>query len=148
MGEAGKGFSESAVTNERRSDSTRMGNTVEKIVEFIKPYFDERHHGKIAGAVEWHIKNRTFDYALDGDGEMVAVVLWTLTPDKKTANIRELIIRPDWKWRGVYQDFLLRAIKETPSIETITFKRLRKGNGRLRRYSMEKFIRRALNERQ
>lgn len=119
---------------------------IEKIVEFIKPYYEDRYHEKIRLSVEKHLQQGTYDYACDKSG-LVAVVLWILREDGRTIHVRELIIRPDWRRRGLLRDFLLRVLYNNPNLEVLSFARLRKGSGRIRRYDIRNFLRRT-HERQ
>lgn len=111
--------------------------TKNKIVEFLKPYYQETSYETIFNGIDKYFTRGTYDYALK-DGEVVGVVLWELLNEETVAHIKDLIIREDFRGTGIWKDFVLRAMQHNPRIKKISFNRLRRNDGKTRTYCIEK----------
>lgn len=109
------------------------------IVKFIKPYYPETDTEIITAGIERYRKRGTFDYALDNDLKVVAVVLYELRLDNTVIHVKDLIIRKDWWGKKMFKDFAARALQRHPTIKRISFSRERRDDARVRNYDFMKF---------
>jgi len=107
-------------------------NDIEKILDFIQEHLKYSDRELLKKYIKEHEKYGTFDYAVDSNGNIVAVVRYNMLQGYTLASILDFAIRKDFRKRGVGKDFILRALKRWPEIEKIAFVRGIRGDERTR----------------
>lgn len=124
-----------------------MGNSIEKIVDFIqeyKPnYFDRE---KIKEYVALHFQFKTAFVVYDAKDKIVAVCRWNLLENDTKTLILDFIIRYDYreKWGNrIFKQMLQRGLWLFPKVMEVGWERSRKPNDRgIRFYKIDKLLRR------
>lgn len=98
------------------------------------PYDDP---GLLANYFEIHNQLGTIYYALDGD-EVIGLVRFNT--DGETGEILDLVIRPDWRNKGLGNHFIRRALKSFPNGKWLVFKRGRKARSEERKILISDFL--------
>jgi predicted GNAT family acetyltransferase len=111
---------------------------LEKILDFFKKHLKYEDREILKEYIKQHEKYGTFDYAVDTDGEIVAVVRWNFKDG--VGNILDFAVKDVHRNKGVGKDFIKRALKKFPNAKKIIFQRGMRGDYRVKSLSIDKVL--------
>jgi len=118
---------------------------LDKLTDFVQKYLPYRDRNLIRHYIELHEGYNTIDYAIDDRGEIIGLCRWNVSKSGTVGHILDLVIRPDWRGRGLARSFLIRALKRFPKGKYLTFEREKKYPNREQRYiPIEQILKRSM----
>jgi len=99
---------------------------LEKLVEFSQKYLPYEDRDLIKNYFKTHSGYGTIDFAVDDKQEIIGLVRYNISPDGETGEILDLVIRPDWRYQGLGNNFIRKALKTFTKAKFLAFRRDRK----------------------
>ena len=116
-----------------------MVHSVERIVEFIKPYYPEISAEGLREVIEKHIEYDTIAYPTDKDGEFLGVAVWNIKDD--TAYIESVVVNPKYERGRVLKYLVGIGWTKFKWVKYIAFERRFKKNDKgMRKYKISSFF--------
>lgn len=115
---------------------------IDKLICFVRKYLKYEDEGLLKVYIMKHFEYGTIDYAIDSNGEIVALCRWNVSDDGKIGDILDFAVREDFRNTCVGKDFIKRALKRFNKMETLRFKRGLRGDERIRNVSIDKILKR------
>ena len=117
-----------------------MGLT-DKLTEFVIKYSNHTKKGTIREIIRKHLEYNTCIYLTDEKNEIGAVVRWNISKSGIIAHVLDLIVRPDFRRRGLIKTMLIKGLIKYPLVRFLSWERETKYPDRERRvYSVEKIL--------
>jgi GNAT superfamily N-acetyltransferase len=113
-----------------------------RIVDFVMKYIKYNDRNRIREYLEKHIEFGTFDYAVDGEGNIVGCVRFNVSEDGLTMDIFDFSVDEKWRRKGVGKDLLLRGLERFPDVKYLRFQRVIRGDDRFRTLPIDQIIKR------
>lgn len=113
-----------------------------KILDFIQWYLKYQDRNLIKEYIDKNKEYGTFDYAVDTDDKVVAIVRWNM--DGNIAEVLDFAVREEYRNQGIGRDFVLRALERFPQIKYLRFKRGIRGDDRMRKISIQGILKRRI----
>jgi len=119
-----------------------MGDAlINKLTEFAQKYLPYDNGDLLKEYYKTHSDYGTILYAFDSVGEITGLVRFNVIDNGKTGQILDLVIRPDWRGKGLGNHFIRRALKTFPNSKFIVFHRGRKNRSQERQIPIDSFLR-------
>jgi hypothetical protein len=115
-------------------------NVIRDIANFIIEHNKYIEEEKVRKYVEQHSKYGTIDYAVDRDGNIVAVCRWNVK--NNVFEVLDFCIREDFRNGTIGKDFILRGLKKFPNVEYLEYTRGVRGDSRKKRINVEFILKR------
>ena len=114
----------------------------EKIVDFLLTHNKCTERELLGEYLKQHDRFGTLDYAVDTDGNIIAVCRWNMSSDGTVAEILDFAISSEWRRKGIGRDFILLALSRFPKMERLEFKRGVRGDNRIRTIDIKGILKR------
>jgi len=119
-------------------DIIHRDSTCERIVDFVKPYYDESYK-QIRDNIKKHIKLGTILYPKDNNGEFIGVVIWNIRG--YTAFVESVVVNPKYQRGKVLKLLIAQGWTRFKWVKFIAFERRLKENDRgMRVYRITQFL--------
>lgn len=106
---------------------------LDKLTDFSManfPYTDREQHKK---HLLMHETNKTLFYKIDDQGKVIALIRFNARPKTGIGDIIEFAISPEWRRKGLFKEFVKKALETWPMGTHLTFERdLKDNTGRVR----------------
>ncbi|MFA5133096.1 MAG: hypothetical protein WC444_07255 [Candidatus Paceibacterota bacterium] len=117
-----------------------------KIADFVMSYTMYRDREKIEEYIRLHACYKTLMLFYDSKDNIISFCRWNIE-SKDTANVLDLVIRPQYRNVGLLKIMLEKGIKMYPNTKYITFDRMLKYPQRKsRKYSVDRLLHKQLQE--
>lgn len=113
---------------------------LEKLVEFSQKYLPYTDKDLIKKYISEHSVYGTIDFAIDDNQEIIGLVRYNVSDDGEVGEILDLVIRPDYRNKGLGNHFIRRALKTFPKGKWLVFKRGRKNRNEERKILISEFL--------
>lgn len=116
-----------------------MNNQLEKIVEFVKPFYPDTTEDYLREVISKHIEYDTIVYPQDKDGEFYGVAIFNIK--EYTAFIEQVVINPKYRREKILKLLISLGWTKWKWVKYIAFERRFKKNDRgLRTYKITQFF--------
>jgi GNAT superfamily N-acetyltransferase len=96
---------------------------LDKLADFSLKNFPYKDRELIKEYLLIHEANKTLIYALDDKEEVIGMIRFNARPDTGTGEILDFAIREDWRNKGLFKDFIKRALETWPMGKYLKFYR-------------------------
>ncbi len=110
------------------------------LTTFIQTYLPYTDRDLIKKYLQIHADYGTIDYAIDSDGEIIGLVRYNVSEDGEIGIILDLVIAPNWRNKGLGNNFIKRATKRWTKGKYLVFKRERKVRKAERKILISEFL--------
>lgn len=116
-----------------------MGDTVDKIISFVKPYYPEATVEQLREVISKHIEYGTIVYPKNEQGEFYGVAVWNVKDE--TAVIESVVVNPKYERGKILKYLVSLGWNKFKWVKYIEFERRFKKNDRgTRRYKITQFF--------
>ena len=113
-----------------------------RIVDFLIEHNKYEDRELLKKYIEEHREYGTLDYAIDTNGAIVAVCRWNVSADGNVADILDFAIRDSHRNKGIGGNFIVRAMRKFPKLESLEFTRGVRGDMRVKKLSIKGILKR------
>ena len=96
---------------------------VQQIVDFIQKYATYKDRAALEVRIAKHIDYKTYFVVYDLVGDIVGCCLWNISPDGKTCQVLDCIIKNEYRNNGMMRNMLTRGLAMWPMVKLLQFNR-------------------------
>jgi len=102
---------------------------IDEIVEFIVEYYGYKSTDwkYLQGLIAQHAAYNTLLVIRSDDDRIAALCRWNILPTNQDMMILDIVLRPDWREKGLMKRMLLKGLSMYPEVKYLIFERHDRG---------------------